>query len=29
VLAADEELPSVEGEAAPVEVDLADVEIEE
>ena len=29
VLAADEELPSVEGEAAPVEADLADVEIEE
>ncbi|MEP7224210.1 MAG: DNA-directed RNA polymerase subunit beta, partial [Actinomycetota bacterium] len=29
VLAADEELPSVEGAAAPVEIDLADVEIEE
>jgi DNA-directed RNA polymerase subunit beta len=29
VLAADEELPSIEGEVAPLEVDLADVEIEE
>jgi DNA-directed RNA polymerase subunit beta len=29
VLAADEELPSVEGEEAPLEVDLADVEVEE
>ena len=29
VLAADEELPSVEGEATPLEVDLADVEVEE
>jgi DNA-directed RNA polymerase subunit beta len=29
VLAADEELPSIEGEVAPLEVDLADAEIEE